>query len=179
MDVDLSSPSSKYVRNLHTSLIFRLPQEIISEIFYFVRAFVNSLGYDQRPVPSWIVSTSHVSSRLRHIAINESPFLWIYIRASNMEQAEVFARRAKNAPLNFRLSMPQVLPAELESINSFLYRHLFRVFLFNIPRFSPFININNNNRVTVLPTVILSNCLFFANAHCVLMLGRFMIFSTS
>ncbi|TFK63449.1 hypothetical protein BDN72DRAFT_847615 [Pluteus cervinus] len=85
-------------RNTFTT-IYRLPPEVLTRIFSFVRHFPRSdIYHGNAPFSSWLAVT-HVSQNWRNVGLG-SPSLWSYISSAFRKQVgEECLRRSKAAPL--------------------------------------------------------------------------------
>ncbi|KAF8202154.1 hypothetical protein BJ912DRAFT_896784 [Pholiota molesta] len=90
------------------ALISRLPSEITSRIFLFVKLQDPYLG--RAYTVNWIKVT-HVTRHWRNIAVN-SPSLWVDLPVANLPWVEEMLRRSKDASLviNYNFSSNRILP---------------------------------------------------------------------
>ncbi|TFK67127.1 hypothetical protein BDN72DRAFT_843438 [Pluteus cervinus] len=108
-------------RNTFTP-VYRLPPEILTRIFSFVRHVPKPAFYSNRATPLEWVDVTRVSQHWRNVAIG-SPTLWSHISSTYPKRlAEEFLQRSKAAPLSIDMRGPGSQDAD-----QFITPSLFRI----------------------------------------------------
>ncbi|TFK63452.1 hypothetical protein BDN72DRAFT_321407 [Pluteus cervinus] len=114
IDVEIAALRES-IRGLHAFRntfipVYRLPPEVLTRIFYFVRRTPKKEMFNRKTL-KWIVVT-HVSQYWRYAAI-ECPVLWSHISGSYSKSlAQEWLHRSKTVPLFLRFCSPAMATAE-------------------------------------------------------------------
>ncbi len=114
----------KYQRNSLAS-ISRLPAEILSHIFFFVKLSRPSFYSRYDTSLAWIQVT-HVSTHWRYVAVN-SPTLWAEPPLANAKWMVEMLKRSKKAELTINADLTSYVSLKLDRLKEILQNHGSRI----------------------------------------------------